>query len=633
MTKTFHQEGQLPMFEPPSTWTAPESFPELHGPQAWDTETCDPGLKTIGPGWFPGGEGYIAGISVATEDFAGYFPIAHQGGGNMDKNTVLRWAKTQLEKPGPKIFARAQYDVGWLQRSGINVRHEDVEDVQIQAPLLDEYRFKYDLDGLAQDYLGEGKVKSVLDDALRTYGLLKKKRPDVGQAWKLHARFVGDYAEGDALRTLALWQQLSVKIDEEELRPVYDLERSLVHMLVAMRMRGAPVDIPYAEWLRDEFRTKYRAILAELKHITGVQVDPWIVPTVAAALETQGITVGKTAKGQPSVTAEWLEGLANPVARLTLAARQYDRAAGTFVENYVLNHQRKGRIHATFEPLRCDDGGTVSGRFSCRDPNLENIPKRNPDIGPRVRAQFIGEEGEDFLSADYKSQEPRMQTHFAAIMNLRKAHQMAQAFRDNPLTDPHQVIADMCGIARKPAKTINLGLAYGMGGPKLCRSLGLPTKLKEITDRRTGQLIVIEVAGDEGQALLDRYDAEVPFVRQLMNKCANAAGSRGYIKTIMGRRARFPLVNGKREWTHKALNRLIQGSSADQTKIAMARLYYDHGVVPLNTVHDEVCFSVPKDGGVTARRYADVMEHALELEVPSIVDVKIGPSWQEKEED
>ena len=629
--KNHHVGGiQLPLLTPDTAWSPPP-FTELEGPQAWDTETWDPDLQEKGPGWIPGGEGYIAGFSVSADNFTGYFPIRHDGFGNLDPDQVIRYVKDQIKKPVPKIFANAPYDIGWMAKEEIRVRPEEIHDIQLQAPLLNEYRKSYSLDNLAKTYLDSGKETLLLREALASYGF-----SNMGYIAKLPAPYVGPYAEGDAEKTRDLWKLFNGFIDKEELNKVYDLERALVPLTIAMRMRGVPVNVDRAEQLRADMKREQGELLNEVKRRTLVQVDPWIGQTIAAALESEGIKCPMTPKThQPSITAEWLEELKNPIADMILKVRKIEKAVGTFIDGHVLGYQRNGRVHAQFSQLRHDNDdttseytamkGTVGGRYSSDSPNLQQIPIRDPEIGWRIRDLFEGEEGEDWASADYSSQEPRLTVHFAAKANMPGSWDVVERYHQNPRLDFHGMVAEICGIPRDQAKPINLGLAYGMGGAKLCRQLGLPTAWKEIVDRETGQTIQIEIAGPEGQDILDKVNANAPFIGKLAKMCINVANDRGYIKTIFGRRCRFELYQGKRQWTHKALNRLIQGSAADQTKEAMRQLYYDHNVIPLATVHDELCFSVPDE--VTAKRYARVMENAIPLEIPVICDIKYGRSW------
>jgi len=252
-------------------------------------------------------------------------------------------------------------------------------------------------------------------------------------------------------------------------------------------------------------------------------------------------------------------------------------------------------------------------------------------IGPLVRSLFLPEEGDLWAANDFSSQEPRLLVHYATLLELPGAEKMADAYRQDPNTDFHQMVADMAGIKRKAAKTIGLGLMYGMGKAKLANSLDLPL--------------------DEASELIATFHQKVPFLKGTVNavmKRIEPPAAGGAIRTLLGRKCRFPLwepmewgVNKalpreqaiieygsriKRAGTYKGLNRLIQGSAADQTKAAMIALH-KAGFTLLLQVHDEIALSVrDRDEAVQASR---IMAEAVNLEVPSRVDVEIGPSWGE----
>ncbi|MFA7063680.1 MAG: DNA polymerase, partial [Methanomethylophilus sp.] len=243
-------------------------------------------------------------------------------------------------------------------------------------------------------------------------------------------------------------------------------------------------------------------------------------------------------------------------------------------------------------------------------------------------------------------QEPRMAVHYACLAReligehaWRSALAARDAYRNDPNTDNHQMMADMAGISRKAAKEIYLGLSYGMGGAKMCRKLGLPTMMAVRGPRGVlydatspeGQRLAaegarrFEAAGPEGQQLLDTFDAKVPFVKRLAKACEQRAKAVGYITTLSGRRCRFPKdPHGNFDWTHKGLNRLIQGSSADQTKMAMVACA-EAGLDIIIQVHDEIAFSVKNRD--EAEHAAEIMRNCTPLELPSKVDVEIGQSW------
>lgn len=606
-------------------WTTPTFLPDLRGPIAIDLETKDPGIKDRGPGWAFQNDGDVAGVAIACETFTGYIPFGHLGGGNspIDRANIIGWMNEQFGRyDQPKVFANATYDVGWLRRIGVNVIGP-MHDVQIQAPLLNEHRFSFSLDEIAKDYLGVGKDEAEMQD---WYEKNMMKKGDGGlkaNMWRMPANVVAKYAIQDAAVTLDLWKHLMPKIEEEDLSSVYELECDLIPLLVEMRWRGFRVDVAKAEQVGRDLEEEEKSCLAELKHITGVDVSLTKASSQIPALETTGVKLNqRTATGKIQLTKEILAGLekeGNKVAELILKGKQLNKARSTFIQNFIIDLHENGRVHGTFNALRSDEGGTVSGRFSASTPNLQQLPKRGAIVGNRIRDLFLPEEGEYLAAIDFSAQEPRLTAEFAYRAGVRGGARVAEQYRNDPNTDYHSFVANLCGIPRSRAKIINLALAYGAGGAKLCNSLGLPTKFVERYGRR------IEVAGEEGQKIIDAYHEGAPFIKALMDECSKVAQNRGYIRTIHGRRCRFPVgQDGKRWFLHTALNRLIQGSASDQNKLAMRNMWRE-GIVPLATVHDENIFSVPTLDGYKRPQY--LMETAIDSYVPFLADPKIGLTW------
>jgi len=644
--------SQYGLFIPDSDWAPPASLPDPagFGICAVDTETWDPHLTTKGPGWATG-DGEVVGVAFKTPHHNFYLPMRHRGGGNLAENTVLLYTKAVLENPNiTKIFHNSLYDVGWLKHEGISTKGP-VLDTQFGGALLDENRFTYRLDHLCRDWLGKRKDEHLLTEAAAAFGV----DPKAG-IYMLHSRFVGPYAEIDSLRTWELWEYEHVKLEEEGLLPLMKLECSLVNLFVDMRMRGVRVDEDYAEQLGQQFLQKEKELLEEAHRQWGVRLDVWSGPALANAFNAVGLPYPTTRAGAPSFIAEWLERHSHPLPQMIASIRKVSKSRTTFIESMIQGHVHKGRIHCEFHPLRSEEGGTVSGRLSSSNPNLQQVPnpEKEPNYAPLVRGLFIPEPGQVWGAFDYSSQEPRLTVHFAALANQPGALEAVRAYNENPRLDYHQWVANMCGITRKQAKPINLGLAYGMGGVKLCHELGLPTRWV-VSHWENGQRIVedvpegtqgaFEIPGPEGLALLETYHAGVPFIKGLSELCSRLAARRGWIKTIENRRCRFDLWEptrgygaGKQEaearavWgnsirragTHKALNRLIQGSAADMTKLAMLHLY-NEGFTPLLQVHDELDFSL--DDPVVARRIEEIMRDCVALRVPVVVDAEYGPSW------
>lgn len=618
--------SNMPLFPSPSSWAAPDHFPNLSNAKeiAIDLETCDPNMESMGPGW-PRRDGFIVGYAVAVEGWAGYFPIAHGGGGNLDKRLVNRWIADTLAGPADKVMHNAAYDLGWLRAEGFQVNGRII-DTMIAAPLLDENRFSFSLNALGFDYLKETKSEAGLRQAAAEFGVHPKKG-----LWKLPAMYVGEYAEQDAALTLKLWQDFKSRMRSEEVESIFQLETELFPVLFDMTFKGIRFDREKCSQLIDELQSREKELLKLIKKHSGVGVDIWAAASIAIAFDKLNLRYPKTETGLPSFTRLFLEECENPIGKMILEAREVNKTHGTFLKPYLDYSKTTGRVHPHVNQLRSDDGGTVSGRLSMANPNLQQVPARHEVIGPMVRSLFLPEEGELWAACDFSSQEPRLLVHYASLLDLPGADEVVQAYRDNPRTDFHQMVADMAKIKRKAAKTIGLGLMYGMGNAKLA-----------------GQL---DLTPEEAKALTENFHKNVPFlkgtVKAVMARIDKPA-SGGAIRTLLGRKCRFPLwepmewgVNKalpyeeaaakygpriKRAGTYKGLNRLIQGSAADQTKAAMVALH-KAGIRPMLQVHDEVDLSVKSRE--EAQEAARIMAEAVPLQVPSVIDVEIGPSWGE----
>ena len=616
---------QEPLFTPESDWSIPDVFPQFTETEriAVDLETYDPHLLTSGPGWATG-RGYIVGVGVATESWKGYFPIRHEGGGNLDEAVVLRWLKKTLSSPKREvIFHNSLYDVGWLRREGVEVQGK-ILDTIFAAPLVDENRHSYSLDSLGQTYCGEKKDESLLQDAALAWGINPK-----AELYKLPSKYVGPYGEQDAALTLRLWEKLKVELREHNSESIFEMECKLIPLLLEMRWRGVRVDETKAEEIGETLSKEEQKIQVEIKRKYGNEVQLWANASLQKIFDNNNLWYPKSPTGLASFQRQWLEGHEHELPQLIVRARKLNKARTTFIDKMIMEHSYNGRIHAEAHPLRSHRGGTVSGRFSYSNPNLQQVPARDPEIGRLIRSLFIPEDGCQWGIFDYSQQEPRLTVHYANQMHLTGAKDAVADYTEKN-ADFHQIVADMANIPRKQAKTINLGLSYGMGKQKLIKELGLDD--------------------NEAEELFTQYHNKVPFIRGLQDQCARVALDRGYIRTIAGRRCRFdhwehrfedsvplPLEeakekygdNLKRSYTYKALNRLIQGSAADMTKLAMLGLW-EEGIVPHLQVHDEVDISIENTD--QARKVARIMENCIELAVPLVVDIELGRSWGETEE-
>lgn len=672
---------------PETNWSIPEgvdAFPSLanRGAIALDVETKDVYLKEKGPG-FARGDAYVVGVAIGTEDgYRQYYPVAHEIGPNMSKRAVFGWLNEELSREGqPKIGARLLYDLEALHYSGVKVAGP-FYDVQVAEPLLDETRLAYALEILARARLHEGKRQNEM------LAWLKKAFGDEANIkkniWRAPSSIVGPYGESDVDLPLRLFEVQREELQRQNLWDLFILESKLIPILLAMRLRGVPVDIPHAENLLVSLKEKYQEALDRIKDVSGVNADVWAPDSLAKVFDKVGVKYPRTAKTKkPSFRKEWLLNHPHPVAKMIQDARHMDKFRGTFVEGYILDGHVNGKIYGQFHQLRSDEGGTVSGRFSSSIPNLQNIPTRTEE-GNKIRQAFIAEAGCKWWKYDWSQIEYRLIAHYAVLTKQPGAEEVRLRYLNEPDVDYHQMVADMTGLPRKDAKNLNFGLAYGQGIPLLCANLGVDIP--------------------EGMRIMETYHDKAPFIRPLSNAVSARANTQGLITTLLGRKRRFNVwergnskkrgrlsneedtneyvsethkgafahsvtdehlkrigwsdedilnldlrepdnkrylsalrsAGWRRAFLHKALNALIQGSAADVMKKAMVQCWED-GVfdehllgAPHLTVHDELDGSY--DEMVTEQVQAlahvkHVMETCVQLTIPMRADGGTGLNW------
>ena len=629
-----------------------ELFPTLagQGAIAVDCETYDPGLKDSGPSYHR--DGYIVGVAVATEaGFRHYFPVRHEPGDNLDARKVFGWLNDELADPKvEKVFANASYDLGFLAEAGVIVRGPLV-DVQLAEPLINETRRSFSLESLAQSYLGEGKLDDALEDWITTHlkdakGRRLSRKNYKGGIWRAPVSVVAPYAVGDVDLPLRIWAKQKPLLERLGLWRLFEMESSLIRMVLAMRRRGVAIDVPHAEKLYKQFKRRQTAIYKTIRDAAGMDFELWNARDLGRVFDALGVDYQRTSFTKvPSVTKEWLMHHTHPMVRALRELRHLDKLKESFVKGVLIEGAYKGRIHASFNQLRSDGYGTVSGRFSSSNPNLQQIPKRGAD-GEAIRACFIPDQGDIWCCKDYSQIEFRLLLNDAAHFNMRGAAEIVETFRTDPTADYHQIVAQMAHLSRDAAKTVNFGLAYGEGVNTLCTNLGLGTK--------------------EGMRLLSDYHDCLPFMRRLLDHWKRKV-ERGVdsllgevdedgdpvrehlLRTLFGRIRRFnkyeiwrggksvPLqhwVPGARlAYTYAALNARIQGSAADILKQAMADIWAS-GVCdvlgpPLITLHDELDWSAPntKAGREALAEVKNIMETVVDISVKLTVDSKTGPNW------
>ena len=609
------------MFKAQTEWNKPEEFPDLRQANtiAIDLETHDPDLKSLGSGSIIG-RGKVVGIAVAVDGYKGYFPFDHKGGGNLEKSKVIQWFRDVCECPADKIFHNAMYDVCWIRSMGIKINGR-IFDTMIAASLVNENRFRYDLGSLGWDYAGYGKNETELRAAANEWGVDPKS-----DMWMLPSMYVGTYAERDAELTLELWKIMQKELSDQDLGAIFDLETDLFPCLVDMKFKGVRVDVEGAHRLKKKLSEQETQLLQEVKKETQIDCQIWAARSIAKVFDKLKLPYERTLKTQaPSFTKNFLSSHEHPLVKKIAKVREINKAHTTFIDT-IIRYEHKGRIHADINQIRSDAGGTVTGRFSYSNPNLQQIPARNKDLGPLIRSLFLPESGCEWGCFDYSQQEPRLVVHYASLDQDTSVFNVKDSYLSSN-ADFHTIVAKMADIPRDQAKTINLGLFYGMGKAKLQAELG--------------------VSKDKAEDLFSVYHERVPFVKRLMRSVSNRAQQRGQIRTLLGRLCRFHLWepnrfginkalpfeeatlehgqgNIRRAYTYKALNKLIQGSAADMTKKSMLDLYKE-GIIAHIQIHDELDLSVESPD--QAKKIIEIMENAVTLEIPNKVDYESGKNW------
>lgn len=631
-------EGQLPLFTPQTSWTPPR----LQDLPAWtdakrigiDIETQDPTIKTLGPGEHR--KGRIVGFSFAIEDGPSfYLPCGHPED-NVDGDIFPYILDQSKAFKGEIVGANLSYDLGYLFKKGITFPNASwFRDVMIADPLIYELHMSYSLQTMSSRWEVGAKNEDLLKEAADAYNV----HPKSGM-WNLPARFVAEYAIDDAVLPLEIYEKQRPKLDEEDLWEVFNLESQCLPALVRMRQRGLKIDIDKLTEIEAWAEDQEHDALDIIKDKTGYSIgydNIWKATAVAPALEAVGVILGKTEKGAPQIDKFVLESVDHVVAEKIAWVRKVNKLRTTFAHS-IRTHMTNGRLHCGFNQLARDKGdggikGARYGRMSSEKPNIQQQPARD-SFAELWRSIYVPDT-DMWAACDYSAQEPRMMAHYAVREKCQGWKKIYDAYHENPDLDSHTMLTQMVHgediinhpdfkAKRSECKVVYLGVCYSMGGAKLCHSLGLPTEIREVKGR------MMEVAGEEGREIIRQMDLGAPFVRQLSKRTEEVSGERGYIRTLANRRCRFPMDNlGNYDWTHKALNRLIQGSAADQTKMAMVAC--DRAGVPLQIqVHDELGLSVASKE--QAKYVGDLMRNCVQLEIPTKVDVEVGPSWGKAKE-
>lgn len=596
------------------SWRPPESLPVLQGKYTrigFDTEYDGSKDKF---------HARPCGISIATPDGKKYYlPKAHLGGGNLDPALVDRWAKNELRNL-TLVGVNIGGDAEACLNDGIDLEAQGcrLHDVAHAAALLNENRYGgFNLDDLGLEYTGQGKEACPVP---------------AKDIFRAHSSLIGSYAEGDAALSLAIDEVQRPKLKAEELEQVQDLEDELIWVNNHMERNGARLDKPkLIQWCK-EAKELWGNTILEIHRQTGMKINPNSPQDLTKLFKHLNLeNKARTAQGDESFTKEILEGYDHPIIKMVMTARQVDSLRSKYLDKYLKLIGSSDVLRFHLYQLRAgeEDYGTVSGRYSSANVNIQQVfkaEKQEEMLGGHyiIRELFIPDDGFDFFAGDASQIEFRLFGHYS------KSRKIIGAYREDPWKDFHQMVADILGQKRSEAKHNNFGKIYGMGRRKMCRRLGLacecgcPDEGFWNNENHSPGCPAIR-----GNQIIDHYDSEFPEAKRLMKSAMDLAGSRGYVKTIMGRRARFP--DGQR--LHAALNRVIQGSAADIFKRKLLTLYRNMKTIGIHKlrmpVHDEEAGDLERGEGPRKRLVECFQEQEFELSVPILWDVAFGANWKE----
>lgn len=546
-----------------------------------DIETRDPHLQTKGPSWVYK-SGHIVGIGTKIDnEESEYYPIGHQTG-NYDKDKVYNYLKS-IPNTATVVGHYLQYDLGWLLHESGWLHRGSVRCSLVSSQLRNNILPSYSLDNLCRGFqLGE--------------------KSDIGDPtliWQKPVSSVALYCCKDI--------DLTAKLDDYNWQvnetPACIRENKIVKIVVLMKAQGVKIDFPALASIQQSLKDKFDTTMKQCPDIT----DIWANAAVATLFRRLGLKTIIGGKRQlPSFPNWYLESINHPQIQALAKARKLDRLINGFVPAIRMHTTGEDRMHPDFFNGKSGDGGTVTGRLSSANVNVQQIPHRTEE-GALIRSCFISSNGV-WAKFDYSQQEPRIMLNYASKLNLKRIDEWRNRYLSNPRADFYEPIQQIMSVDRNTAKTTTLARCYGMGADKLAR--------------------LSHCNVDMAMEYLYKFDKGVPWLAELKEVCKSKATTAKRIRTLGDRYLYFDRTN-----TEKSFNHLIQGSAADQIKEAMIRIYEDTGLVPMLQVHDEL------DYDLTEQQYLDDVDDRIELhmiqafslDLPTVVDVSIGNNWMECE--
>ena len=587
-----------------------------------DIETKDPNLIDLGPGMYRK-DGFITGVSFSDGETSIYLDVAHPD--TTEQTAAENWHLIHklLELPCEKVGANIMYDLDWLNSYEVYTSGK-THDIQFAEPLLDEYRHSYKLAELAKTYGLQEKANYILEDYCKAHGL--KGNPH-SHIWEMPASVVKRYAEIDAYLPVQILKKQQEALERQGLSEIYEIEIGLIPLLLQMRRQGVRIDKPLFKTTAKAVADKLFALQSELYEWAGQEFNIGSSAQLAKLFDAHGIRYpyreptelmrAKGLPGNPQIDKAFLKELSliNPIAHKILQYRHYDTVVNMFLLPYM-DFMVGDRIHGQFHPLRSDEYGAVSGRFSASKPNLQQVSAQQDDDfsdgdptlqGQIIRRLFVPEEDCMWAKLDYSQVEYRIAAHYAIGPG---SDELREKYCTDPHTDYHKRIEELTGFDRRTSKRLNFGASYGMGYQTAAKNFGWSL--------------------EEAEMFLEGYHKAAPYLKITRNAVITKAERKGFIFTLLGRRAR---IHPSRK-SHSMYNRLIQGTAADIMKKAMVDSY-NKGLFkvlkPHITVHDEIDVSVPatKEAQEALAELKYTMENCVKLRVPLIADCHVAHNWAE----
>jgi DNA polymerase I-like protein with 3'-5' exonuclease and polymerase domains len=612
--------GAMPPVEGVLVRSLEQSFSVLQRMREYRTKRVIYDVETTGLDWRRDMVvGHVITLGPAPTDTF-YIPVRH--GPDYRQGNITEWPVRDdhpFELELGNIMAQRR-DVHWighhftfdlmmLHGHGIHVTGT-CEDTEVNDALLDEFADSHSLEASCEHAGTRPKKGTALYKYMADkFGGEATRRVQMGNYWKLPGDDpVGvDYAMGDGISTWALYEKQIKACEDQGITLIRQLEARVTRATYRMMRRGVRIDMDRLNKLIVDIGHKIEEAQKALPE--GLNINS--PPQLAKYFMSLGVPeeeFDRTEKGNPSFDEEWLK--KRPAGKPVLVVRKYKNLLNTFAIPLRDRHTYKGRVHATFHQMANDDFGTVTGRFSCSDPNLQQVPKRNKEIAQLFRAVFLPDEGLDWIDADLSQCEPRLLAHYSGSRVL------TAGYTSKPSVDAHTAVANAAGIDRESGKRLNQTIITGGGKAKL-----------------------ISMLGPSGAKIYDDYFRAMPEVKRLQKEASARMARRGFVKSLLGRRARLESSSK----SYLAINRLLQCGNADIIKKGMVEIdemfeANDDCCALLNTVHD----ALGMQGAMGNPEHQKIIHEALRimtdfgpegqsvfLSVPMQADYGIGKNWAE----